>query len=91
MLELRSFKTSPPYRLRFCRLGYCTEHQAAATVDTFLSAEGFTKISKFLRENGKAEPDKHFTSLAWDPLPPDEAAELAPCQDKTRSNDVLPF
>jgi hypothetical protein len=88
-LDLRSRAAETPSRLHFCRLGYCSEHQKSLQVDTFLSDEGGSKISKFMRENGRAAPDHSLTRLAWEPLTPAEAAAMAPSQDRTRScNDI---
>jgi hypothetical protein len=90
-LDLRRHAGETPTRLHFCRLGYCSEHQKSLQVDTFLSDEGSSKISKFMRENGKPAPDRSLTRLAWEPLTPAEIAAMAPSQDHTRSSAELAF
>jgi len=90
-LELRSRRDDPPTLLHFCRLGYCADHRQSLQVDTFLSDEGSSKISKFMRERGKPAPDRTLTRLAWEPLTPQEAAKMASSQDQTKSSPDLAF
>jgi len=90
-LELRTSARSEPRRLRFLRLGYCTEHQRAATIDTFLSDEAWHKIAKQVRELGLGKLDSKLTTLAWEPLTPRDLARLSAGQDRTLSDPTLPF
>ena len=69
----------------FCRLGYCDEHRQIATVETFLSDEGFVKLAKFMRESGKAPPDRALVELDWLPIDDITKQSLAERQDHTQS------
>ena len=69
--------------MSFSQLGYCDEHKSVLNLASFLSDEGFTKITKFLREAGHAAPDRPLTTLGWNELDPDEAAALAENQHHT--------
>ena len=91
VLELRPKHGLETSRLTFQHLGYCEEHQASATVDTFLSDEGLVKISKFMRENGKEPPDREKITLAWKPVGEEELEILAEHQDRTESDTSLAF
>jgi hypothetical protein len=65
VLEMRSRKDGPAIRVTFSQLVFCDEHKALQGLASFLSAEGFVKIAKFLRENGKENPIQRNTTLAW--------------------------
>ena len=43
----------------------CEMHRGQSTLDTFLSPEGFTKIERFLRENGKGNFQRRAVRLEW--------------------------
>lgn len=85
ILELRRSRKDPPARVSFSQLGYCDEHKATSNLATFLSDEGFTKITKFLREAGRESPDRSLTTLGWSPISPAEAAALEADQHHTLS------
>lgn len=87
-LESQTLETSP---LTFQHLGYCEEHRAKATVDTFLSDEGLVKIAKFMRENGKEPPDRDKITLTWKHVGEEELEILAEHQDRTESDQDLAF
>ena len=89
--DLRSSRSDVPTRLHFNHLGYCSDHKEALQIDTFLSDEGHTKISKFMRESGKRAPDAALTTLVWEPLSPADVTKLAANQDRTLSSEVDPF
>jgi hypothetical protein len=76
------------------QLGYCDAHKATAVLSDYLSDEGFTKLAKFIREAGKPIPDKSLTTLGWEPISPEDAAELSLDQHRTTSappTDELAF
>jgi len=43
----------------------CEMHKARSSLDAFLSPEGFAKIEKFLRENGKGSFQRRHVKLEW--------------------------
>lgn len=43
----------------------CEMHKTESTLETFLSAEGWAKIEKFLRENGKGNFLRRSVRLEW--------------------------
>lgn len=90
-LELRSNARSEPRRLRFTRLGYCSDHQRSATLDTFLSDEAWHKIAKQVRVLGLGKIDQKLTTLVWEPLTRKDIGKLAEGQDHTLSDPTLPF
>lgn len=90
-LELRASAKSKPRRLRFCRLGYCDDHRSAATLETFLSDEGWHKIAKHVRTLGLGRVDPKLTTLVFEPLTEADLAQLASGQDHTLSDTTLPF
>ncbi len=47
----------------------CEMHKEHATLNDFLSDEGWNKISKHLRESGKGHFMKSLTTLDWEPHP----------------------
>lgn len=92
VLELRTKKSDPPTRLRFKTLGYCTEHKSGLVLSNFLSDEGFVKIAKFMRENGKPSPVQKITSLAFEALTKEEIKTLEPLIAQNQPADSsLPF
>ncbi len=92
VIELRSRRGGPAERVSFTQLGYCEIHKASSNLATFLSDEGFTKISKFLREAGHDTPDRPLTTLSWAAITPDEAETLAKDQHHTLSpEETLAF
>ena len=72
MLEFRSRKNSETTNVRFSQLLYCNQHRQSLTIVNFLSDEGFTKMVKFLKENGKPAPVQRYTTLNWEELSPNE-------------------
>lgn len=90
-LDLRSRKDGSPTRLTFARLAYCDEDKEKATLATFLSDEGFSKIARHLRERGKEVPVQKLTALAWTRLDAPALAELSSEQDQSTPDDTLPF
>lgn len=65
VFELRSRKKGPITHITLSQLVFCTEHKSIKVLADFLSAEGFTKIAKFMRENGKENPIQRNTTLTW--------------------------
>ena len=43
----------------------CEEHKTGSTLDSFLSPEAWTKIEKFLRDNGKGSFLRKNVRLEW--------------------------
>jgi len=66
VLALRTRKDASPVRLAFAHLTACDAHKQEATVDSFLSPEGFDKISRVLRDAGKPVPMRKLTTLQWE-------------------------
>jgi hypothetical protein len=98
LLELRPRKTGAVTRAWFRKFAYCDEHKNQLTLAYFLSDEGFTKLIKGLRENGKCmkssnTPVQRHTTLAWEKLTPEEGAsfEPSPSPMPKLENDELPF
>ena len=91
VLILRSRKNSSPFRMKFLQLLFCDSHRESYTLNDLLSDEGFTKISKFLKENGKTAPSQRCTILDWTPIPIDEIPVLTPRDQPSPSDDDLPF
>jgi hypothetical protein len=84
VLALRTRKDASPVRLAFAHLTACDAHKQEATVDSFLSPEGFDKISRVLRDAGKPVPMRKLTTLQWEkihtipsPVPPEPAVVAA--------------
>jgi hypothetical protein len=89
-LDLRTRKDARPTRARFEQLAYCDEHHRSLHLDAFLCDEGFTKLTKHVREAGKPVPNKLCTTLAWEPLADDELG--GDDQQRTRTaEEPLPF
>ena len=78
VLEMRSAKKGPITTVKLSQLVYCEDHKATSTLATFLSNEGFTKIAKFMRENGKKAPAQRNTTLTWEELSPELLETLTP-------------
>jgi hypothetical protein len=68
VLELRSRPRATSRRLFLEQLGYCAEHKRTVTLADLLSAEGFDKIARTIREAGKEKIDRQATTLSWHPL-----------------------
>jgi len=90
-LDLRSTERGKATRVWFLHLGYCAQHRDASSVDSFLSDEGFVKLSKFLAVKGKRRPVRKLTTLAWEKIEPGEARDLEVRQDQTAPDDSLSF
>jgi hypothetical protein len=56
VLEIRSRKQGPITHITLSQLVFCDDHKGVKVLADFLSAEGFIKIAKFMRENGKENP-----------------------------------
>ena len=56
--------------LKFMAIRVCDEHKVSSTVNSFLSNEGFDKLSRHLRDAGKSVPQHKLTTLSWkqDPI-----------------------
>lgn len=93
ILELRSRKNGAVTQLTFRTLAYCNEHKKTSVLADFLSDEGFTKIVRHLRENGKDTPVQRCTTLTWKMLSETEQERLAPVIEaaKPPEDDSLPF
>jgi hypothetical protein len=85
VLEMRSRRGEAPTKVSLDQLGYCESHKKSSGLATFLSDEGFTKITKFLREAGRDSPDRSLTTLGWSSLSSTEAALLETDQHHTMS------
>ena len=93
ILELRSRKNGAVTCLTFKKLAYCDEHKTTSSLTDFLSDEGFTKIVKHMRENGKVAPVQRNTTLAWKALSENEQQQLSPIVDAAKPpiDETLPF
>ena len=95
VLELRPRKDRSGPRLRFRdEVNLCEECAAAATVETFLSPEGFDKICKHLRESGKKATPRKYVALLWEGTGPvilGAKIEVAGSEDASGSDEELPF
>jgi hypothetical protein len=65
VFEMRSAKKGPVTTVKLTQLVFCETHKASSNLASFLSDEGFTKIAKFMRENGKKSPAQRNTTLTW--------------------------
>lgn len=65
MLLFRRIPKSKPLVSRMIELGLCERHKESADIKMFLGDEGWTKIEKFLRENGFQKFKKNLTQLDW--------------------------
>jgi hypothetical protein len=55
-----------PIRATIPEIKICEMHKQESTLESFLSPEGWTKIEKFLRENGKGNFQRRAIRLEWD-------------------------
>lgn len=76
VFELRSRKKGPVTPAVLFQLVFCDEHKAIKTLADFMSAEGFTKLAKYMRENGKENPIQRNTTLAWTQVAPEQLDTL---------------
>jgi hypothetical protein len=65
ILKLRSKQEGPVTQLCFAEIAVCDAHRQDTTVASFLSAEGFDKLVRILKEAGKSAPVRRFIDLAW--------------------------
>lgn len=65
VLVIRAKKTTKAYHGILNQLGTCTMHRDQSTIADFLSAEGWDRIQKFMREAGKGVLTKNLTELDW--------------------------
>jgi len=89
VLNLRASRTGSTTKLRFTQLGLCESHHRNKTIDDFLSAEGFDKLVKHLREAGKHAPVRKLTLLDWETISSDVEI-IAPVKLET-TDEALPF
>lgn len=82
VLMFRTTPKSKSMKSRMIELGLCEQHKDTYNIDNFLSNEGWTKIEKFLRENGRQNYKKGLTLLDW---------ELRPEVPKYDPDADLPF
>lgn len=66
VLVLRTSRGAPPLRATLTDLLQCEGHKNTSTLDDFLSPEGWDRMEKFLRENGKGRFSRQLTALTWD-------------------------
>lgn len=85
VLLLRRRPSDTPARVKFRRLGYCDDHRASSTVETFLSDEAHARLAKHLRESGHPEPVRKHASLAWEKVTQADLGRLQRRQDRTLS------
>jgi hypothetical protein len=88
ILNLRSRSDGEITVLKFKTIRACDEHKTAATVDNFLSSEGYNKLAHHMRDAGKPVPQRRLTTLAWvkDPAAP---ADIQPTMPSAEED--LPF
>ena len=72
ILNLKSRSNGAITTLRFKTIRVCDEHKTASTVDSFLSDEGYDKLSRNLRDSGKSVPQHRLTTLSWEKDPIEE-------------------
>ncbi len=66
VLELKGSKKTESLKCKMDEIYFCTDHQQTTTIVGLLSNEAWTKITKFLRENGVRETYKQsMTVLSW--------------------------
>jgi hypothetical protein len=87
VLELRPRKNKSGPKLRFKDVSVCDEHRETSTIDTFLSDEGYTKISKQLREAGKTPPARKNITLSWESAGPELLGARVPLVDGSTACD----
>lgn len=92
ILNLKSRSNGAITTLRFKTIRVCDEHKTASTVDSFLSDEGYDKLSRNLRDAGKSVPQHRLTTLSWEKDPIEEPS-AAPPEDPTvvSPEESLPF
>lgn len=78
ILELRARKDGPITRAALTQLVYCDVHRQSTTLAMLLSAEGFVKLSKSMRENGKGKIAQRVTTLTWERLAPELVETISP-------------
>ena len=69
LIMCRKTPKSNPLRSRMFELGVCDLHKDKSSIKNFLSDEGWTKIEKFLRENGHQGYKQGCTYLDWELKP----------------------
>ncbi len=69
MLLSRTKKDEKPIRASLPEILQCETHKDVSTVADFLSDEGWDKMMRHLRENGKGVMVKNLTKLDWEPAP----------------------
>jgi hypothetical protein len=88
VLELRHSKKGTVTLGTYLQIRLCNEHKEKANLADFLSDEGFTKISKHTRENGKGAPLQRNTTLNWTPVTPGEKLPTDTLLDPVASGDL---
>ena len=66
ILRLRPKKDAEPLGIRFRSIRVCDHHRSISTVETFLSDEGFDKLSRHLRDSGRPMPKRRLVTLDWE-------------------------
>lgn len=87
ILQTRSRAGGKTTNVTLCQLGYCEDHRSSYKVDNLYSAEGHTKLAKFMREKGVPEPEQKLTTLSWKSLTPEDLEDLQENQQHTMTND----
>lgn len=69
VLLLRQKKGQDHRRARLPEVEQCELHKDQSTLNDFLSAEGWDKMQRHLREAGLGRFVKNLTTLDWEPAP----------------------
>lgn len=89
VLELRTGPRAGPRRLHLLQLAYCDAHKRESTLESFLSDEGWNKITKTVREAGKERRlDRQSTTLSWERLEKEDLKRLRKKQQHTAAPEV---
>jgi len=88
VLELRHRKGGSVTKGTLINLAICDEHKAGSTLATFLSAEAFTKIIKYMRECGKVAPIQRNTTLSWSRVDQPELRSVDTMPDPSKHEEL---
>ena len=92
ILNLKPRSNGEVTPLRFKTIRVCDEHRRVSTVDSFLSHEGYDKLSRHMRDAGKPAPQQRLTTLSWEKDPIGEPAASSPGNpDVVLAEEDLPF
>jgi hypothetical protein len=64
-MVMRPQDTRKPVTASIPEIKICEMHRSGSTLESFLSPEAWTKIEKFLRENGKGNFLRRNVKLEW--------------------------